>query len=173
MNKTIRLSLLVAAALLQGCANYLYTGEITAPDAEGEPRKSILYWSKTKAWLGNPKAGHAMLLTECGVPIRYDQRPEQIVFRGSPVEDRIPGQPTPTADNLECGHFVGNDSLVDIEAGDVQLTVLCEGVSGEFSAIQRRYLKERPEPYTFVVSSSKTRSLLGKVPDAPEMPECR
>ncbi len=173
MSNTFRLSLLVAVSLLQGCANYLYTGEITVVDREGEPRKSVLYWSRTKAWLGKPKAGHAMLLTECGVPIRYDQRPDQIVFRGTPNEDRIPGQPPPTADNLECGNFVGNDSLVDIEAGDVQLTVLCEGVTGDFSAVERSYLSARPEPYTFVVSRSKTGSFFGKVPDAPATPDCR
>lgn len=143
------------------------------PDANGEPRKSILYWSKTKAWLAKPKAGHAIVLTECGVPIRYDQRPGKIIFRGTPGEDSVPGQPPSGADDLECGQFVGKDLLVDIEQGTVKLTVLCKGVSNEFSAIPRVYLPASPDSYTFVVSSSKTNSFFGKVPDAPATPDCQ
>ena len=164
---------LVFAVLLQGCANYLYTGEITVRDAEGESRKSVLYWSRTQAWFGKPKAGQAVVLTECGVPIAYDQRSGQIVFRGTPGMDRLPGQPPSNADDLDCGHFVGNDSLIDIEAGDVALTVLCEGVSDDFSAVPRIYLPVSEDPYTFVVTGKKKTSLFGKVPDAPATPECR
>jgi len=163
---------LVFAALLQGCANYLYTGEITVRDANGEPRKSVLYWSRTKAWFGNPKAGQAVVLTECGVPIQYAQRPGKIVFRGTPGQDRLPGEPPPTTDDLECGSFVDRESLVDIGAGEVKLTVLCEGVSGEFSAIPRVYLPASADPYSFAVSEAKSTSFFGKVPDAPATPEC-
>ena len=173
MSRTVKLFLPLIAVLLQSCANYLYTGEITASDADGELRQSIIYWSKTKAWLGKPKAGHAIVLTECGVPIRYDQRPEQIVFRGTPGSDKIPGQPPPLTDDLVCGQFVRSDRLVDIEAGEVKLTVLCEAVNDEFSAVKRSYLMARTEPYTFVVTTSKSTSLLGKVPDAPVTPDCR
>jgi len=173
VSRTVKLFLALIAVLLQSCANYLYTGEITASDADGKLRQSIIYWSKTKAWLGKPKAGQAIVLTECGVPIRYDQRPEHIVFRGTPGDDKIPGQPPPATDDLVCGQFVRNDRLVDIEAGEVKLTVLCEAVNDEFSALKRSYLKARPEPYTFVVTRSKSTSLLGKVPDAPVTPECK
>ena len=177
MRRICSLALILVALLTQACVNYQYRGEISAHDSFGEPRQAILYWSKTKAWLARPKAGHAIVLTECGVPIRYDQRPEQIVFRGTPGEDRIPGQPPPIVDNLECGHFVEQISLVEVEAGDIQLTVLCEAVSNEFSVTAtgraRSYLQVRAEPYVFPVTRRKSTSLFGKIPDAPSPPVCR
>ncbi len=177
MNRICNFTLVLVALLTQACVNYQYRGDISAHDSSGEPRQAILYWSKTKAWLAKPKAGHAIVLTECGVPIRYDQRSGQIVFRGTPGEDRIPGQPPPTGDNLECGHFVGHSSLLEVEAGDVELTVLCEAMSNEFSVTatggSRSYLQARAEPYKFPVTRRKSTSLLGKVPSAPSPPDCR
>ena len=41
--------------------------------------------------------------------------------------------PPPVEDKLTCDLFVGHDKLAEIEAGDVNLTVLCQAVTNEFS----------------------------------------
>jgi len=160
------------AALLAGCANYVYEGEIQAPDSNGVERETQLYWTKTVPLIGRNKAGPAILRTACGTPVTYAQQSERIVFRGDPGKDRLAGQADNVAPGQECGRFVGRSRLADIPAGPVRLTIHCVPATGEFS-IGRAYLKARQEPYEFDVHEDKHWSFLGRTPALPPPPACQ
>ncbi len=165
----VSLGLLVG--VLQGCANYLYQGEITAQDSSGQERRVVLYWPKTDPLLGDPKAGPAILLTQCGARITFVERPERIVFRGTPSQDRPSGQDVTISEGQICGRFVGEKRFVDIDGGTLSLIISCEPITSEFS-LNRAYLRASPDPYQFQIKEDKSWSLFGKVPDAPKPPAC-
>ena len=173
MRKSWILFLLVMSLAAQGCANYLYQGRFDALDSDGRERAFVLYWPKTDGVLWPAKAGPAVLLTECGIPVTFDQQPEGIVFRG------IPGQDAPVADDagataqvIPCGVFVGATKLKAIEDGSVQIMIKCRPLTNEFAVQPRRYLQARPDPYRIEVTSTKEWSLFGKTPQAPQAPPC-
>jgi hypothetical protein len=162
----------VAVFLLQSCANYMYTGELSAQDSTGVERKVIVYWPMTDPFIGKRKAGPVMLLTACGIPIQFDQQPEGIVFRGNPNDDMIAEGVTPNQSEFECGRFGDNRSLVDIKDESVSFTIACRPVNDEFSAITRSYIAARDESYEISASSQKSTSFLGKTLEGPDPPDC-
>jgi len=172
MNRVCSSTVCVALFLLQGCANYMYTGELSAQDSTGAERKVIVYWPMTDPFIGKRKAGPVMLLTECGIPIQFDQQPEGIVFRGNPNDDEVAKGNTPNESEFECGRFADDRLLVDIEDGSVNFTIVCKPVNDEFSAITRSYIAARNESYEFSASSQKTTSFLGKTLEGPDPPYC-
>ena len=172
MTRSLTLPTCTAIVLLQGCANYMYTGEMSALDSMGVERTVIVYWPKTDPFIGKRKAGPIMLLTECGIPIQFDQQPEGIIFRGNPADDMIAEGDTPNTSEFECGHIEGDRLLVDIDDGPVSFVILCRPVSGEFSAITRSYIAASEESYEVQASSTKSTSFMGKTLDGPKPPEC-
>lgn len=174
MRKPILIILCILCLGAQGCATYMYHGSIDAMDSAGKERHFILYWSKTDGLLWPAKAGPASLLTECGNPVIFVERPEGIVFRGTPGQDAPVGTPaTMTQPEIPCGSFIGETKFVAFDEGPVMLRISCEPVTDEFAVQPRRYLQARPEPYRFDIISTKEWSLFGKDPVAPDPPSCR
>ena len=173
MKRVTQFIFIVLLIQITGCANYMYQGELMATDSANQSRKVILYWPKTDPLIGEVKAGPAMLLTECGIPIMFQQQPEGIIFRGSSADDRLPGQaPGSLQDGNECGRFVDQSELKAISDGPLLVKVLCEPISDDFSVVDRTYLKAHDEPYEFDISETKEWTLLGSTPNAPEPPLC-
>jgi hypothetical protein len=153
--------------LLQGCTNYMYTGRMTALDSQGEERLVVVYWPKTDPWLGKRKAGPVTLLTECGIPIRFDQQEEGIVFRGNPRDDVYVDGETPNISEFECGRFITDALLFEIDDGPASFIIQCEPFNGEFSAIKRTYIAARDAAYEIDMTSTQEKSLTGKTLDGP------
>lgn len=167
-----RAAVLVFVVLLNGCATYVYQGEIRAEDSSGVARRTQLYWTKTDPLIGSAKAGPAVLRTACGTPVTYVEQPDAIVFRGVPGQDRLAGQEVSVAPGQECGRFLGYRHFAVIRDGELRLTIHCEPVNDEFS-VGRAYLQARQEPYTFPIHVEEHWSLLGRMPDPPPPPACR
>ena len=173
MARIAPITLSVLALLAQGCTNYMFTAEMMANDSEGDERQIVVYWPMTDPLLGGRKAGPVMLLTECGIPIQFDQQEEGIVFRGNPQDDVFVDGPTPPTSEIECGRFTSADTLVDIDEGTVEFEIRCAPVNDEFAAIPRAYIAARDEPYEIEIRGVMLRSVFGKTLDAPPIPDCR
>jgi hypothetical protein len=171
--------LLLAMALwsVTGCANSLYQGELAAADAYGKERRFVLYWTKTAPFLGQAKAGPAILLTECSPLTRIDfgDRPEGVVFRGTPGFDLLPGQAGEVNPDTICGKVINYATLGDAKEGPLALAIYCQPAPGDGFAVQpRNYLAARPEPYVFPIDEKiKKWSLGGETLEGPPAPECR
>lgn len=172
MSRVLRLALVGVIILLNGCATYVYQGDIRAKDSNGVERQTVLYWTKTDPLIGSAKAGPAVLRTACGTPVTYDQQSDAIVFRGSPDKDRLAGQHEAVRSGQVCGRFVGHTRFVEIGPGPLQLTIHCAPLTSEFS-VSRAYLQARQAPYTFAIHEQKHWSLVGTVPAAPPPPPCQ
>lgn len=172
MSRALRFVLVGFIIVANGCATYVYQGEIRAKDSRGVERQTQLYWTRTDPLIGRAKAGPAILRTACGTPVTYVEQPDSIVFRGVPGQDRMVGQSASVRPGDVCGRFVGHKRFIDIGAGALQLTIRCVPLTDEFS-VARAYLQARPAPYTFPVHEEKRWSLLGTVPNAPPPPPCR
>ena len=174
MNRIAPIFFCSLALFLQGCVtNYMFTAEMTAEDSAGDERQVVVYWPMTDPLIGGRKAGPVVLLTECGIPIQFDQQEEGIVFRGNPQDDRFVDGPQPTTSEFECGRFTGDEKLVDIEGGTVEFVIRCAPTSDDFAAIPRSYIAAREEPYEITIRGEMVRSMFGKVLDARPMPDCR
>ena len=170
-NTTIALTGLLIL-LLQGCTNYMYTGRMTALDSQGEERLVVMYWPKTDPWFGKRKAGPVTLLTECGIPIRFDQQDEGIVFRGIPGDDKYLDRETPNVSEFECGRFIGDALLTEIDDGSASFVIQCEPINGEMSAIIRTYIAAKNSAYEIDMTSTREKSLTGKTLDGPPPIPC-
>lgn len=164
MKKIIVCSLLF---FVSGCTHYSYQGNIEVADSSGVDRDVILYWSKT-----NDKAGPATLLTECGPTIFFDEREEGILFRGSPANDAHADTGLPVQDGDVCGKFLNEKRFVDIQKGELKLTITCKRLSDDFSINPRNYIAAKDTPYEFQISESEDWSFFGQTPAAPEVPKC-
>lgn len=162
----------IAVLILQGCANYMYSGELSAEDSDGNPRKVVIYWPMTDPLIGKRKAGPVMVLTECGIPIQFDQQPEGVVFRGNPQDDRLADGDTPNVSEFECGRLTEVSNLVTAGEGPLRFEIYCAPVNDEFSAIRRTYIAASGQPYEVVTTYEKSKSLMGKTMPAPEPPAC-
>lgn len=167
----------IALMVLAGCTHSLYHAELDTLNSERDPRKSVLYWSKTEPLFGTPKAGPILLMTSCSTRrIHFDETESGIVFRGTPGQDRIPGQSGTVPEGAICGQVRSASKITDLQAGPLSLTVHCEAMTDEFSIrtglFSPSYIQERQEPYRFDVHEKRSRSLLGKTPAAPEPPTC-
>ncbi len=167
----------IALMVLAGCTHSLYHAELDTLNSEGGPRKSVIYWSKTESLFGAPKAGPILLLTTCSTRrIHLDETDRGIVFRGTPGQDRIPGQPGTVTEGTICGQVQSASKITDLQAGLLSLTVHCEAMTDEFSIqtglFSPAYIQARQQPYHFDVHEKRSRSLLGKTPAAPEPPMC-
>jgi len=154
------IAFLLISITLQGCANSLFQGEIVALDSGGQERQFVLYWTKTEPIVGEPKAGPAVLLTQCGVPVTFVEQPVGIVFRGVPGQDRLANQDMLPESQI-CGRFVGETTFIDIDVDTLSITMLCEPVTSDFS-VNRAYLTASSDHYQFQVSETKSWSLFGK-----------
>jgi hypothetical protein len=176
MNR-IKYSLVITVLwIISGCANFLYQGEITAPDSLGKERHFIIYWTKTDPLIGQAKAGPAILLTECSPATRIDfaDQPEGIVFRGMPGFERLPGQTGTVSLNQICGRVTNYHSLTEAMEGSMTIRMECAPISDEFAVQPRNYLAARPEPYTFpIVEKEKKWSFTGETLPGPGVPPCR
>ena len=150
----------------------MYSGELSASDSEGATRKVIVYWPMTDPLIGKRKAGPVMLLTECGVPVRFDQQEEGVVFRGNPNDDKYVDGETPNVSEFECGRLSDVDRLVDAEAGALRFEIRCAPVNDDFSAFRRSYIAASDEPYEVITTYEKKKSLTGKTLEGPEPPIC-
>lgn len=159
---------------LSACTTHVYTARMDVQDSQGEQRQAVLYWTNTSPLIGKRKAGPAVLMTECGARLRFDERPEGIVFRGTPGQDKPVNQATTSGADFECGRFTAHQRFIDISDGKVPLTILCQPVSGEFSVDPRKYIAARPAPYEFDVTSEKHWSLIGSHEGIiPPPPDCQ
>lgn len=168
---------LIAFVVLTGCTHSLYHAELDTLNSKEFPRKAVLYWSKTDKLIGAPKAGPILLMTACSTRrIHFDETESGIVFRGTPGQDGIPGQPGTVAEGTICGQVQSASKITDLQAGPLFLTVHCEALTDEFSIqtglFSPSYIQAREEPYRFDVHEERSRSLLGKTPAAPEPPAC-
>ncbi|MGD7036101.1 hypothetical protein [Methylotuvimicrobium buryatense] len=164
--------------LLNGCTLSMYTAELDALNSDGEPRKALLYWSKTDRLIGTSKAGPVILMTECSTRrLSFDETEARIIYRGEPGRDRIAGQNETIEDGTVCAKIETQLKLTELQAGELMLTMLCEAVYDEFSIQEGlytpAYLKAREAPYLFDVQENTSWSLFGETPKAPEPPECK
>lgn len=177
MERRVFLALLAGLALAaSGCVtNTVYMGELADHGIAGEEaRRAIVYWTKSDPVLGDPKAGPAILHTACGRGVLFVERPEGIVFRGDPGKDLDPRTGEPVHDGQICGRFVGRQTFVDLQEGDLRVRISCTARVSEFSAVPERatYLPARETPYRFMITRSETSSLFGEIPDVPDPPAC-
>ena len=160
-----------------GCTNFLYQGEISAPDSYGKERHFVLYWTKTDPLIGTAKAGPAILLTECSDTTRIDfgDQAEGIVFRGEPGRDRLSGQTESVGLNQICGKITNYATLNAAMAGLLTVAIYCQPMPKDEFAVQlRNYLAARQEPFEFqVVEKQKKWSFLGETLQGPPVPQCR
>jgi hypothetical protein len=168
---------LIVLGFLTGCTHSLYHAELDALNSEEFPRKTVLYWSKTDKLIGGPKAGPILLMTACSTRrIHFDETENGIVFRGTPGQDRIPGQPGTVTEGTICGKVQSASKITDLQAGPLSLTVHCEAMTDEFSIrtglFSPSYLQAREEPYVVDVQEERDWSILGQTPDAPAPPAC-
>ncbi len=168
---------LIVLGFLTGCTHSLYHAELDALNSEEFPRKTVLYWSKTDKLIGAPKAGPILLMTACSTRrIHFDETENGIVFRGTPGQDRIPGQPGTVTEGTICGKVQSASKITDLQAGPLSLTVHCEAMTDEFSIrtglFSPSYLQAREEPYVVDVQEERDWSILGQTPDAPAPPAC-
>ena len=175
-----RINLLIVTFALwatSGCTNFLYQGEIAAPDSYGKERHFVLYWTKTDPFIGMAKAGPAILLTECSPATRIDfgDQAVGIVFRGVPGMDRLPGQPGTVSLNQICGKITNYATLKEAMAGLLTVAIYCQPMpKDEFAMQPRNYLAARQEPYEFqIMEKQKKWSLFGETLQGPPVPECR
>lgn len=168
---------LIVFVILTGCTHSLYRAELDTLNSEEFLRKTVLYWSKTDKLIGAPKAGPILLMTACSTRrIHFDETENGIVFRGTPGQDRIPGQPGTVAEGTICGKVQSTSKIADLQAGPLSLTVHCKAMIDEFSirtgSFSPSYIQAREEPYRFDVQEKRSWSVLGKTPTAPEPPAC-
>ena len=168
-----KLAILLSLLSLSACTNYLYQGSLRAPDSNGVERENIIYWPKTELLLGKTKGGPATLMTECGSSVQFEERPEGIVFRGSPAADLDPKTGMPVGIQHICGRFSNLDRFADSISGDLKITILCTALSNDFSVINRAYLQANESPYVFQITEEKEWSFFGSVPMAPTPPVCQ
>lgn len=176
MTRILGILLIATLSLLEGCTNYLYQADLQALDAFGKERQVVLYWTMTDQLIGASKAGPAMLLTECSPFTRIDfrERPEGVVFQGTPGQDRLPGEPGAISQGTVCGKFISYQTLLEAKAGPLLVQMRCLPVSDEFALAPRNYLAARPQPYLFQVEEKARKwSLTGVTLEAPDVPECR
>jgi len=175
--KRIHLFLLIfSLVVFPGCTNFLYQGEITAQDSFGKERHFVLYWTKTDPFIGEAKAGPAILLTECSPLTRIDfsEQPEGIVFRGTPGLDQLAEGGGTDNQNLICGKFVNYSKMIEVIKGILSLTILCKPVQNEFAVQPRNYLAAVQTPYNFSIEEKIRRwSFFGETLPGPSAPECR
>ena len=177
MKRIANAFIVIAVCGAAGCTNYLYQADLSGKDAYGKERQFVLYWTKTDPIIGEPKAGPAVLLTECSPTTRIDfsDKPEGVVFRGMPGYDRLPDGDGAVDQNTVCGRIITYSTLVDAQAGQLSLQMICMPVQdNEFALQPRNYLAARPEPYVFpVMEKIKKWSLTGETLAAPAVPDCR
>ena len=167
----------IAFVVLTGCTHSLYHAELDTRNSEEFPRKTVLYWSKTDKLIGDPKTGPILLMTACSTRrVHFDETEHGVVFRGTPGQDRIPGQPGTVAEGTICGNVQSDRKIHDLQAGPLSLTIHCEAMTDEFSirtgSFSPSYIQAREEPYRFDVQEERSWSVLGRTPDAPEPPAC-
>jgi hypothetical protein len=168
-----KLAILLSLFCLSACTNYLYQGSLRAPDSNGIERENIIYWPKTELLLGKTKGGPATLMTECGSSLQFDERPEGIVFRGSPASDLDSKTGKPVDAQHICGQFLNFDRFADSSGGDLNLSILCTALSDDFSVIERTYLQAKETPYVFKITEQKEWSFFGSILSAPPPPACQ
>ncbi|VAX37687.1 hypothetical protein MNBD_UNCLBAC01-290 [hydrothermal vent metagenome] len=158
---------------LSACSNYLYKGNIRALDSNGVDREVMLYWNKTAPLLGADKAGPAVLLTECGSLISFDERDQGVIFRGESGRDMNANTGLQVEDGDICGKFLNKSQFVEINEGELELSILCAPVDADdFSISKRSYIGAKDSPYKFNIIASKKWSFLGGEHQAPSQPEC-
>jgi hypothetical protein len=118
-----------------------------------------------------------VLRTACSTrALNFEDSESGIVFRGTPGQDRIPGQGENIVEGAICGKVDVASRITDLGSGPMLLTIQCEAVTDEFSIRQGlfspAYIQAREEPYRFNVQEKNSWSLLGKTPEAPSPPEC-
>ncbi len=165
---------------VQGCSNYLYRGEIDAVNSAEQESKVILYWTKTDKLFGQPKAGPAILMTECSTRrITFVEADSGIVFYGDPGKDVLADFSAAVTQHTICGRIGNAAQFKNLQAGPVKVDIRCKAAdqgdafsiaSGPFTPA---YLKAQPEPYTFEIQESSGWSLFGAIPEVPVPPACR
>lgn len=176
MNGTMRLIAGMALLVISGCTNALYQGELTAPDAYGNERHFILYWTRTEPLLGQDKAGPAILLTECSLTrIDFSDQAEGVVFRGMPGEDRLSGATDTVALGQVCGILSDVSSLRQAGVGTLEVRIDCQPLPpDEFAVSKRNYLAASPPSHSFnIIEAKREWSFLGQTLAGPEPPACR
>jgi len=173
----IRLLLCIwSVAVLAGCTNLLYQGEISAKDSYGKERHFVLYWTKSDPLIGEAKAGPAILLTECSPLTRIDfnEQSEGIVFRGMPGLDQLADGGGPATQNMICGKFTNYGKFTEAKEGPLLLAIFCKPVQNEFAVQPRNYLAAGQEPHVFtIVEKIRRWSVFGETLPGPPVPECR
>src|SRR3989344_4398157 len=161
------LALILLPLALAGCTQYIYQGQIRAPDSLVQERDHLLYWNRTHRILWfDSAAGSLTLLSECSSnTVQYDEQEDGIIFRKRPSDKLV----APYTGN-ECGKMIGQTRIKDIEEGQLNLTMHCEPEVDEFTVGGDSYLKARAEPYAFPVTKRVTKDLLK---DTPKRPPCR
>lgn len=179
MNKSYRIILLFFSLLFfQGCTNKLYHGEFDTLNSNDQESQVVIYWTKTEPFIGEDKAGPAILMTECSTRnLTFSETENGIYFLGTPGKDQLADKtPVPTQ-NTHCGKINNELKFTDIQAGPINIEILCSAIIDDFSvttdSYSSAYINARNEPYKFEIKESGNWSLFGEIPEAPAKPDCR
>lgn len=179
MNK-LYLNILLFFSLLfvQGCTNKLYHGEIDTLNSNDQESQVIIYWTKTEPFIGEDKAGPAVIMTECSTRnLMFSETEDGIYFFGTPGNDRQADQTPVTTQNVHCGKIANETRFTNIQAGPVNIEIKCVADIDEFTVVTEQfypaYINARAEPYTFEIQESSSWSFFGEIPEAPSQPVCR
>lgn len=177
--KLINKGLFITVSLIStACSHTLYQAELDALNAQGDPIKTVVYWSKTSPLLGVEKAGPIMLLSECSTRrLEFVDSDQGIVFWGKLGGDARMGEQTPLQDRTVCGSIGGEYSAIaDIEVGRLPVTIHCQAFTDAFSLSSPpytdAYLAARSQPYWYDIKSTSHWTFWGEVPIAPVAPTC-
>lgn len=182
MKLKYQISVLTGTLLLAtGCTNTLYQADLDVLNSNGDERQATLYWSKTEKLIGEAKAGPIILRTACSTrPVTFDETATGIVFRGTPGQDRMPGQADSITEETICGQVYQQydvSRISELKPGLLVVMIKCEAVTGEFSATDAlhspAYIQAREAPYRFNVQENSSWSFFGSTPEAPPPPECK
>ncbi len=173
------LAWLIATVLTSGCTHSLYQGELEVLNSNDEPRKAVIYWTKTDVVIGEDKAGPAILMTECSTRrLSFVEKGTGLYFFGAPDRDRLMNQAKPiNTPNILCGKIIDKLRFKSIEPGPLEVNIRCTANVDEFSVdtpgASPAYIKAQQEPYTFEITETSDWNMSGEVPFAPPVPTCR
>jgi hypothetical protein len=119
-----------------------------------------------------------MLMSECSTRnLAFTEREDGIYFFGTPGNDQLIDETPVPSQNTHCGMINNELKFTNIQAGPVNVKILCSAVIDDFSVITDSgsppYIKARKEPYTFEIKESSNWGFFGEIPEAPSKPECR
>lgn len=169
----------VCAVLASGCTHSLYQGELEVKNSQDQPRKAVIYWTKTDKFIGKDTAGPAKLMTECSTrELTFVERGTGLYFFGTPALDRFPNQLKPIkSPNILCGRIVNEMRFKTIEPGPIQVDIRCfaniDEQNVDNQSASPAYIKPSRNPYIFEITETSDWGFSTEPPAGPSAPACR